>query len=89
MKTLNVNDTVLVKLKEKGYQMLADRHNKYLGVLPNWDFRNADYYKSKADKDGYTAFQLWSFMQDFGPYIRLGYDLPFETDIKINESYLK
>jgi hypothetical protein len=81
----NVNDIVKVKLKQEGYQRLADIHNSFVGRVPTWEVRDWRYYKKKADADGYTSFQLWSFMQDFGPIVALGMETPFEAEIIINE----
>jgi hypothetical protein len=78
---INVNDNIRVKLLDEGYQILADDHNQFLGRIPNWESRDAAYYKSKADKDGYTTFQMWEFMQKFGPLIKMGRKVHFEMDI--------
>ena len=38
-------------------------------------------FEVKRDEEGYTSFQLWDLMNIFGPYLTLGTDIPFETDI--------
>jgi hypothetical protein len=58
----NLNDEVFVKLDDKGYQFLADKHNKYSPERK----RDADYYRGKADINGYTTFQAWDFINTFG-----------------------
>lgn len=47
----NVNHNILVKLNDLGYKRLADLHNDYLGIIPNWKKKTAGYYKKKADKN--------------------------------------
>ena len=77
-KTINLNDYVFVKLKEKGYQRLVDYDKKY-GCS-----HDIDYFKERADADGYTRFQLWNFMQIFGKDMYLGNnDIGFDINIKI------
>jgi hypothetical protein len=60
-RVFNMNSHILVKLKDKGYRVLADYHNKYSS-----EYRDAAYFKNKADEQGYTEFQLWVFMNQFG-----------------------
>ena len=68
----NINEIIKVKLYDKGYQVLVDNHNSYLGIIKSFDRRDIDYYKSQADENGYTEFQMWGFMNIFGKYIQLG-----------------
>ena len=81
----NINRYVLVKLKESGYQVLADEHNSYLDTIPNWKEKSIDDFKKDADGDGYTKFQMWDFMSKFGGDIGMGVEQRFETTILINE----
>lgn len=81
--SFNLNSTIKVKLLERGYERLAELHNQYLGSLPNWEKRNAEYYQLKADNEGYTNFQAWNFMEYFGEVTHV--DMPgfYELDIKV------
>jgi hypothetical protein len=63
----NMNQYIKVKIYDIGYQRLADLHNKHIGHILGWEMRNANYYKNRADEDGYTRYQLWQFIEDFGP----------------------
>lgn len=85
----NLNDRVLVKLNNLGYQRLADLHNQYVGRIPTYDYRTSEYYAEKADKDGYTNFQFWSFMQDFGEVIGLAKPTYFDLNIIFNTTELQ
>ena len=47
------------------------------------------YYKEpEVDSEGYSTFQLWDVMFEFGPYLDMAVDLPIETDILIADSSL-
>lgn len=82
----NLNEGIKVKLYDKGYQVLADGHNSYIGIIPNWEFRTADYYKEKADENGYTIFQGWDFFNKFSKTMRLGEHGHFNLDILIEHA---
>lgn len=88
MKAFNLNCYIYVRLKIDGYQRLADIHNSYMHRIPNWEKRDARYYERQADHNGYTKFQTWSFMQDFGDVTRLGFDNFYYLTILIDENDL-
>lgn len=78
----NLNDYIFVKLTDLGYQRLADLHNDLMIKLDkDDDFKDAQYYKNKADSDGYTKFQAWSFMSDFGSVSGLTMPQYYHLDI--------
>jgi len=87
--TYNLNFTIKVKLKDTGYHLLADEHNEYSSVIKNWEKRDKEYYKNKADEDGYTEVQLWSFMKTFGATTGMGFEQKFDTNILIKSSDLQ
>jgi len=72
----NVNDYVRVRLTETGWDILnADL------ALRRAQFPSAKWSLPKPDTDGWIRYQLWSFMQEFGPHIAMGLKTPFETEI--------
>jgi hypothetical protein len=75
----NLNDEIYVKLDDKGYQVLADEHNHYFPERK----RNADYYREKADINGYTTFQAWEFIEKFGKVTTLSKSGYYNNNIKI------
>lgn len=79
MQTINMNDTVKVKLTEHGKQILKENHDMF------WKDRAAPYeFKlPKEDENGYSSWQLWGLFQEFGHKIGLGFKLPFETGMII------
>lgn len=68
---LNLNDNIKVKLTDLGkdiYYHQYDRTNKFVGkeiCKPSFP---------KEDENGYTEFQLWCFMELYGPH--MGMTLP-------------
>lgn len=88
MKKFNLNETILVKLKDEGYQILADQWNRIVDFSPSLGRRSAEYYKNLSDSEGYTKFQAWDFIQTFGPYTSLGTIAPYDTTILIDDKNL-
>ena len=80
---VNLNDNVLVKLKDEGYQYLADDHNRLLGEIPGWVERTPEYFKNKADENGHTRFQLHEFMRLFGNTMGIGFEPKLDINIII------
>jgi len=79
----NINDYILVRLNESGYNHLATVHNKYCGQIADWEKREGKYYKSNADENGYTKFQMWHFIELFGPVTGITSPMYFDTTILI------
>jgi hypothetical protein len=88
-KTYNLNRNIRVKLNDKGYQLLADEHNNYCGYIPTFKKRTLQFYKKKADKEGYTKFHLWEFMQLFGHVTGMGFDQYYDINILIENDESK
>jgi hypothetical protein len=90
VKSFNINHSIEVKLNDFGYQILADNHNEtFKDIDKDHVPRKLEYYKDKANKYGYTSFQLWDYMNIFGPFMGFNSKVPFETEILINEKDLK
>lgn len=66
---VNLNDQVRVRLTEKGRNILRQRVQ---GWVP-----------PAEDEQGWSTWQFWNLMQDFGRHMVIGFDPPFETDIEI------
>ncbi len=88
-KKFNINNTIKVKLKDEGYQIMADEHNRFIPVIKNWQYRDLNYYKEAADSDGYTTFQAWCFIELFGQYTGIGFNTPYHPTILIDEIYIE
>ena len=76
MERLNMNSTVKVRLNDKGqdiYYHINDKYYKKFNIKRRF---------KETDKDGYSEFQLWQFMNIYGEHLKLGSDNPF-SDLNI------
>ncbi len=89
-KIFNINDFVKVKLTEEGMRILEAQYNELLKQMPPQARKSmGPFKKPKADKEGYSEFQLWDLMHHFGEYMYNGNpNSPFFNNIKISEKYL-
>jgi len=74
----NLNNTVLVRLTEYGRFIDKSEWQQFVAEHPNV---KTPYTPPKEDAQGRSRWQLWRLMRTFGPYISLGADLCFETDM--------
>ena len=68
---INLNDMIKVKLTEFGKQVHTQRYasiNLQIGRI----LFSMEEAMPKIDSEGYTQYQLWDFMNIFGPYMQLG-----------------
>ena len=85
MKTLNINSEVRIKLTPSGIRKLRQRHEKLRSKVPSI----GRFIPPKADKDGYCEMPLWQIMHIFGEDVNIGLNLPFETEIQIDDAMFK
>ena len=81
----NINCIIYVKLTERGREKLAENHNAYIDLISNWEHRDADFYKKKEDHSGYTQFQMWNLMNEFGKDLICGGTNYFHLDILLKK----
>ena len=79
MTEFNINDTVMVRLTEYGKAKHRESHEKFYKQLG----MNVEYTAPKEDEDGWSKWQLWDLMSEFGQHISLGGRVPFETTIRL------
>lgn len=80
-KKTNINYKIKVKLKPEAIEELRRQHEDLynsIGKPAPYPFKAPE-----VDEEGYSTFQLWSFMQDFGHTLTLGRIPIFETEVKI------
>lgn len=77
--SINLNDRVRVRLTDIGREHHRKQHEEVFA--PYGD--RFPYTPPKVDADGWSEFQHWQLMQDFGPKVGLGMNVPFETTIQI------
>ena len=81
----NVNNYVRVQLNEVGRRILRENHEALRRQVPTV----FEYRPPEEDEDGWSKWQLWSLMSQFGPHIYLGCMLPFGGVIEINTEHLE
>jgi len=81
----NLNEYVWVKLRKPGKDLLRAREVEWrktsrieLGELKRVE-------QQEAENDGWSRWQLWSLMSDFGQMIYPGCNPPFETTIRFTD----
>ena len=73
----NINEHVWVKLTPRGRAIYKANHEAFrrnypdLGPVP----------EIKENEDGFSQWQLWVLMSEFGDHISMGKEQPFETGI--------
>lgn len=79
-RTVNMNARVKVKLTTQGFEILQNEYRKLGDILPCYKD-----WVPKLDEGGYYHCQLWNLFEYFGPHIRIGFCVPFDTEIIICE----
>jgi hypothetical protein len=81
MRKLSMNDRVFVKLTEHGRQLMLQNYTTF------WAGRVAPYkFKlPQEDEDGWSRWQLWMLMEEFGQHIHIGMRNPFDLTICLEE----
>ncbi len=77
--TINMNDEVRVRLTARGREIMRKNHAELFpsgAPVP---------YSEPREDDGWSTWQLWCLMQEFGRHLHNGCDVPFETEIEIGE----
>lgn len=77
--TFNINDWVMVKLNDSGIAELKRQHEDLRKQIPSV----GEFKEPKKDDDGYSKFQMHDLMLRFGHLCQLGFEPPFETEIKL------
>lgn len=78
----NVNRYVWVQLTDEGRRIHRENHDDLEQSIPG---RLPEYRAPKEDDDGWSKWQLWCLMQDFGSHIRMGGPNPFNTNIRLEQ----
>lgn len=61
--TFNLNEYIYVRLTQKALDYLQARHELWVAQHG----LNVDYVPPMPDENGYSGFQAWAFIEDFGP----------------------
>lgn len=82
---VNINETVKVKLTDVGIGILKEQHDELDRKIKANNRKGLGEFKLQLDDEGYTRFQLWSFMNAFGEYMTLGSEMPFDSEVIITK----
>lgn len=69
MKKFNLNDYVKVKLTPRGVDIYFHRYDDTNEYILSHGGKPLERRMPRIDKDGFTEFQLWEFIQLYGNYI--------------------
>ena len=75
----NVNFYVWVKLTDSGRKELEKQHNDLYGRFG----LKRKYTPISEDEDGWSRWQMHSLMNYFGHLMVLGFNMPFEPNIRV------
>lgn len=78
MTTINLNESIKVKLTDLGKDIY---YHRFDDVNKAWGREVCKPTMPKTDADGYTTFQLWSFIELYGNHIgmmKLNVIMPLE-----------
>jgi hypothetical protein len=87
MKSFNINSTVKVRLTKVGEELHKKDWEDFWSSIHRLD--EHPYTPYTPDVDGYVEFQMWDLMEKFGKHCANGGDLPFDTEILIDDKDLK
>ena len=74
--SFNINDCIKVKLTDYGYKLHVSHYRKYFT-----DAHLQQYCLPFRDKEGYTKYQLWEFMNIFGEHMYNGADQVIQDNL--------
>jgi hypothetical protein len=77
----NINNDVKVKLTDFGRKTHRANHDM---AFMGWQ-RPPKYVPPTEDADGWSRWQMWNLMNEFGRVMVNGFKVPFETEIDIIE----
>lgn len=78
---ININKNVLVKVTPLGHKIYKENFEKFWSQFND----RPDFLPIREDDDGYSRWQLWHLMKEFGNHLKMGFDLPIETEIILIE----
>ena len=76
----NINDTVWVRLTPHGRAMLKANHAEICAAFPNI-LADLAYTPPVEDLDGWSEWQMWGLMQEFGEHTGNGKPQCFEQNV--------
>ena len=78
MKSVSLNDNIKVRLTPLGATIFYHQYDDLIKANPQITFIKPS--MPHIDKDGYTSFQLWCFIELYGDYIGMGKEQVIENN---------
>ncbi|OMF35273.1 hypothetical protein BK133_11245 [Paenibacillus sp. FSL H8-0548] len=78
-----MNQMVKVKLDPTGVEIMRKRHDDLHNRVMARNGKGIDPFKLKLDDEGFTPFVAWEFIQIFGEHVSIGFQPPFDINIKL------
>lgn len=80
--SVNINWKVRAKTTPEGHKIHRENYDKLSKLYPaGMPYK---YSPIKEDENGYSEWQLWKLINDFGEYLYMGSSrVPFETTLEI------
>lgn len=82
----NFNDYIRVKLTDTGREIHRRNHQALQSMMPPDAAEAFPYRAPDEDADGWSKWQGWHLMREFGPWMRMGTEPPFELTVEIVET---
>ena len=81
--SFNLNESVRVRLTDHGKRLYRqDWERKFKPYVAQG--LQVTYHPPKEDAEGWSEWQLWHLMQEFGPHLHLGCNPPFDLTIQFS-----
>lgn len=77
----NINQHVSVQLTDKGCRIHREEYDKLMAFYGREIF---PYRPPVEDANGWSKWQMWTLIEAFGSHIGMGFDPPFNTEIRIH-----
>ena len=82
----NINWVVKVKLTPIGRKIHKENYEHLYKNFPELQ-EKYPYKAPEEDAEGYSRWQMWELMKDFGMAMSLGMNTPFETEIILEDQH--
>lgn len=84
----NLNSEVFIRLTHVGRAILKTNHIELYSML-HMKHSIPEFKLPDENNEGWSKWQMWEVMQSFGAHVSLGFQIPFETTIRLAKKDLK
>lgn len=77
----NLNDDISVRLTDEGRRIHRENFDSLMSDFPQVKL---EYTPPKEDPEGWSRWQAWVLMREFGPFMSMGAPQPFSMEAKIH-----